>query len=215
MPQDSSTSTRRDGIVHFGAQNPTHPWWHVADRIVERLLAMHRILPASVCVVSARSPGGAQQPDRCRRRVARARYHDAFGLGPDGRGGDRRLQRAARRTASDRRLSAHRLCDLCRRRSDGNHIVRATRRGALPAPTGQRPPQRTWDRCAGALPRSRRCSSSTASPTRRSKNGVARCSSRDRRILAGGCSSTVAPMQCSKRRRCCRSGRRSTRPRGG
>jgi uncharacterized protein len=34
------------GIVQFGAQNPTHPWWYVADRIVQALVGYEdRLLP--------------------------------------------------------------------------------------------------------------------------------------------------------------------------
>jgi TRAP-type uncharacterized transport system substrate-binding protein len=49
------------GIVHFGAQNPTHPWWYVADRIVQALVGYEdQILPGiRFAVVTPRDLQGA------------------------------------------------------------------------------------------------------------------------------------------------------------
>jgi len=47
--------------VHFGAQNPTHPWWYVADRIVQALVGYEdQILPGvQFAVVTPRDLQGA------------------------------------------------------------------------------------------------------------------------------------------------------------
>jgi hypothetical protein len=48
-------------IVHFGAQNPTHPWWYIADRIVQALVGYEdQILPGvQFAVVTPRDLQGA------------------------------------------------------------------------------------------------------------------------------------------------------------
>ena len=55
MPEPASA------IVHFGAQNPTHPWWYVADRIVQALVGYEdRLLPdVQFAVVTPRDLQGA------------------------------------------------------------------------------------------------------------------------------------------------------------
>lgn len=49
------------GIVHFGAQNPTHPWWYVADRIVQALVGYedHLLPGVQFAVVTPRDLQGA------------------------------------------------------------------------------------------------------------------------------------------------------------
>ncbi len=61
MPPGCSGSADRGGIVHFGAQNPTHPWWYVADRIVQALVGYEdQILPGvQFAVVTPRDLQGA------------------------------------------------------------------------------------------------------------------------------------------------------------
>ena len=60
-PYDSAMATAGPEIVHFGAQNPTHPWWYVADRIVQALVGYedHLLPGVQFAVVTPRDLQGA------------------------------------------------------------------------------------------------------------------------------------------------------------
>lgn len=57
LPGRSSTD-----VLLFGAQNPAHPWWQIAERIVERLVGFHEpLLPdARIALVTPAALQGAR-----------------------------------------------------------------------------------------------------------------------------------------------------------
>jgi TRAP-type uncharacterized transport system substrate-binding protein len=53
---DRTLSPSIDDVVLFGAQNPAHPWWQIAERVVERLVGFHDPLLPGVRVAVVTPP---------------------------------------------------------------------------------------------------------------------------------------------------------------